>query len=185
MVSEAAMGANDGKVYVFLGDLEIELEETISLTDVVLVYDVINGQFYLRDNMSARAFTRFIDTDNDERLYFGDENGKVYKVDEGTQAGSANIVMRVRTPVHLQELGVPIHIELVRIYMDDPDATIITYRTDPTLPFQKHVGVVTEQPWQEFELSTLGRCFQMEFIHTNANIRPTIKGYEIHYKLEQ
>lgn len=184
IVDEAAMGSNDGKIYVFLGDISLELEETLSLTDVVLVYDVINAQFYLRDNMSARAFTRFVDTNNEERLYFGDENGKVYKLDEGTLAGSMNIVMRVRTPAHLQELGTLISVEEVKVYMDDPDGTKVTYRTDPTLPFNKEVGVVTQQPWQVFPVKAKGKCFQMEFLHANSTVRPTIKGYEFTYKIE-
>lgn len=184
VVEEAAGGSNDGKVYIFLGDIELNLEDTISLTDVVLVYDVVNAQFYLRDNMSARAFTRFIDTDEDERLYFGDENGKVYKVDEGTLSGSTNIVMRVRTPAHFQELGSPVHVESVRIYMDEPDGTIVTYRTDATLPFRNHVGIVSQQPWHEFEVDATGKCFQMEFLHANSTVRPSINGYEITYKEE-
>jgi len=185
IIDEAAMGSNNGKIYVFLGDISLEIEDTVSLTDVVLVYDVINDQFYLRDNMPARAFARFIDDNEEEYLYFGSEEGKVYKLDNGTQAGSTNIVMRLRTPPHFQDVGKIIHVERVKIFCEDPDGMMIVYRTDTTQPFMKHVGMVTQQPWQDFELSASGRCFQMEFVHANANVRPTVKGYEITYKVEQ
>lgn len=183
IVTDAAMGSNNGKIYVSLGDISFELEDTISLVDAVLVYDVINDQFYLRDNMSARIFTRFINSDNEEGLYFGDDNGRVFQLEQGTKAGSENIVMRLRTPAYLQT-GNTIHVEKVKVWMEDPDGTVITYRTDTTQPFQKQVGVVTQNTWQEFPLDATGKCFQMEFIHANANIRPRLNKFEITYREE-
>lgn len=182
---DIAMGSNNGKLYISLGDITLNLGDTININDAVLVYDVVNVQFSLRDNMSARCFTRFIDDSNEEYLYFGDTNGKVYKLDSGTKAGASNIVMRVRTPMHFQELGKLIHIENVKVFTEDPDGTVVTYRTDVTQPFRKQVGVITQQPWQSFETTIKGSGFQMEFIHANANVRPTIKGYEITYRVEE
>ena len=180
-LDELSMGSNDRRVYVALGDIDIEVGDTVSLSDAVLVYDVPAAAWYIRDKIDAKAFARFIDSSNEERIYFGDSNGKVYKLEEGTLAGSDPIHMRIRTKPYLREQGQQITVKKVGIYMDDPDGTIVSYRTSLQHKFDNQLGQITKEPVQWFEVSASGGLFQLEFSHSNREARPTLNQVSIIY----
>lgn len=175
-----AIGANDGKVYISLGNIEINIDEVISLTNAVIVFDTVTGGLSLRDDMSALVFTRFIDSSSVEDLYFGDANGKVFKLNDGTKAGENNIQMRIRTKPFLSDLGKRITINKVCIFMDEPDNTTVHYRTNTQDKFSNILGEVTNSP-QWFEVAAEGACLQLEFTHSRSNARPTLKKITIDY----
>lgn len=180
-----SVGISDGRVYFFLGDITIDIGDTVSLTDAVLVLDTVNAAYYLRDRMNARVFSKFIETDGNERLFFGDDNGRVFKVDEGTKAGSDPIHMRIRTKPYFRELGTNITVHRVAVIMDDPDGTLVTFRNSLNENFDKQVGTVTKEPIQWFDLKKAeGPLFQMEFSHSNVDARPRLNGFIIEWREE-
>ena len=177
-----SMGSNDGKVYAALGDISIEIGDTIELDDAVLVYDTINQAFYLRDGINAKVFSKFVETDGQEELYFGDTTGRVYKVNDGNLAGANPIHMRVRTKPYFRELGVNVDIKKVGIFMDDPDGTVVNYRTSLNQAFVKNLGVVTKEPVQWFDKQISGPLLQLELTHSNTDSRPRLLAIEINYE---
>jgi len=174
---EVSVGVNDGRVYFFLGDISIDIGDTVELTDAILVLDTVNRAYYLRDRTNARVFSKFIEPDGKERLYFGDDSGRVFKMNEGTKAGSDPIHMKIRTKPYFRELGNNVTVSKVGILMDDPDGTLVTYRTVLHQGFDKSLGAVIEEPIQWFEPGAEGPLFQMEFNHSNTEARPTLIGY--------
>lgn len=179
--NNTAMGSNDGRVYVALGDITIDIGDEVSLSDAVLVYDSINEAFYIRDNVNAKVFSKFISSDSQEKIYFGDESGRVFKLEDGNTAGGNPIHMRLRTKAFFRELGENIHLKKVGIYMDDPDATVVNYRTSLNEKFSKSLGTVTKEPVHWFEVDITGPLFQLEFTHSNVNARPRLLGIDIDY----
>lgn len=178
-----AMGSNNAEVYVSLGDVTLDLGDEVVLNDCVLVKDLVNDAFYIRDNVDARVWTRFNDG-NSEETYFGDSAGKVFKLDDGTLAGNAPIQMRVRTKKYFQELGRIISVSKIGIFMDDPDNTLVTYRTSNSKSRQK-LGHVKEEPVQWFDVKDAkGPFIELEFTHNNPYTRPSIKGYSFIYHIE-
>ncbi len=180
-----SVGVNNGKVYFFLGDITINIGDDVELSNAILVLDTVNTAYYLRDNTNARVFSKFIESDGSERLYFGDNEGRVFKMDEGTQAGNNPIHMRIRTKPYFRDKGNNITVSKVGVIMDDPDGTLVTYRTVLHKGFTKPVGTVKTEPIEWFELKGAdGPLFQMEFSHSNINARPVLNGFIIIYKEE-
>ncbi len=184
VLASRALGSNDGKVYISLGDITIDSEEGITLTDAIFVYDSVNGMFFIRDNTNVNIFTRFIDSDNDERLYFGDQSGRVFKMDEGTLAGENTVHMRIRTKQYLRELGKMITVNRIGVFMGEPDGTNVLYRTDEK-QFFHNLGQVISEPVQWFAVKKAkGPFIQLEFTHSNPDTRPVLNGFEIQYHIE-
>ncbi len=179
-----SVGVNNGKVYFFLGDLTLSLGDDVSIKDAVLILDTVNAAYYLRDNTNARVFSKFIEADGTERLYFGDNEGRVFKMDEGTLAGNDPIHMRIRTKPYFRDNGNTISVSKVGVIMDDPDGTLVTYRTVLHEDFKKTVGNVVTEPIQWFEIEAEGPLFQLEFSHSNNNARPLLNGFIIIYREE-
>lgn len=182
--NNVSVGVNDGKVYFFLGDVSINIGDVVELSDAVLVLDTVNAAFYLRDKTNARVWSKFIESDGSERLYFGDNSGRVFKMDEGTKAGNDPIHMRVRTKPLFRDLGSNITVSKVGVLMDDPDGTLVTYRTVLHQKFGKSVGSVVTEPIQWFEVDAEGPLFQLEFSHSNLNARPVLNGFILIYREE-
>lgn len=181
-LDKTAMGSNDGKVYVALGDITIDLGDEITITNAVLIYDYINQGFYIRDNVEARVFSKFIDSTGVEDMYFGDSNGRVFKMDSGTLAGASPLHMRIRTVPYFRDTGDRIHISKVGIFMDDPDATVVNYRTELNEKFVHNLGTVIKEPVQWFPCDITGPLLQFEFTHSNRITRPRLLGIEIEYE---
>lgn len=176
-----AVGSNDGKVYVALGDITVSIGDDVELSNAVLVYDTSVAAFYIRDNIDARVFAKFIESEQ-ENLYFGDTSGRVYKIGEGNLAGEDPIHMRVRTKPFLRELGSNISFKRLGVYMDDPDGTVVSVRTNLDSKKTTMIGSVRESPVQWFDLKDItGPLLQVEFTHSNENARPRLLGIDIDY----
>lgn len=176
----ANIGSNDGKVFVALGNVTIDIGDEVPLTNAVLVYDTITQGFYVRDNIDARVFSKFISGESED-LYFGDGQGKVFKLDDGNTAGGNPVHMRLRSKPFFREKGENISIRKVGIFMDDPDGTVVNYRTHLNRKFSRNLGTVTEEPVQWFEVDVTGPLFQLEFTHSNTKSRPRLLAIDIDY----
>ncbi len=173
------LGSNNNEVYIALGTIDLDIGEVIVINNAVLVYDVVNDGFYIRDNIDARVFTRFIDVTGDDDLYFGTSSGKVMKMNDGNLAGNDPIHMRIRTKKYFVELGQNIVVNKVGVYMDNPDNTLVTYRTTDT-DQRSMLGTITDPNVQWLDAKEAkGKFFEMEFVHSNTNVRPTLKGFSI------
>lgn len=178
------IGGTDGKVYIALGDITIDVGDETTITGAVLVYDTVLDGFYIRDNIDARVFSTFIASETED-FYFGDSSGRVFKLNDGLTAGGDPIHMRIRTKPFLRELGKMLHIKKVGIYMDDPDGTVVTYRTDLNEAFKNELGSVVEEPVHWFRPEQIkGPLLQLEFGHGNIKARPRLVAIEIHYITE-
>lgn len=178
------VGSNDGKVYVSLGNITLDIEEGITIGNAVLVYDTINEMFYIRDNTSAHAFTRFINADGVEDLYFGDSEGRVFKLDDGLLAGTNPLHMVIRTKQYMRESGKMISFSKIGIFSRNPNGTKVSYRVSEQSGW-KDLGPVTQEPIQWFEPEEAkGPFIQLQFTHSNQYERPIIEGFELVYNVE-
>lgn len=179
-----AVGSNDGKVYISLGDIALDVEEGISIQNAVLVFDTINETFYIRDNISAHAFTRFIGNNGVEDIYFGDGEGRVFKIDDGLLAGETPIHMVIRTKQYLRESGKIMSFSKIGVFTRNPNGTKVHYRVDEEHGW-KELGTVVKEPIQWFEpKEAKGSFIQLQFTHSNKHERPIIEGFELVYNTE-
>lgn len=184
VLEDIATGAKNDKIYASIGDLTFTAGTEITLTDVVAVYDVANNAFYLRDQVDARVFTKFIDpTTEIENLYFGSSGGVVYKMDDGTQAGTSPIQMVIRTKNYFEDLERNVVVSRVGIIMDEPGGTEVRYRMTSHGDYEHELGLVNEEPIQWFNPDGAeGPFFSLQFTHTGTNARPVLKGWIIVYR---
>lgn len=181
-----AMGSNDGKVYASIGTVTFEADDEVTVTDCVAVFDQVNNALYLRDRMPAQVFSRFLDSSNDEELYFGDDTGKVFKLNTGNLAGLDDITMLIRTKAYFKEEEFNVIPKKVGVMMTDPDNTLVFARTRPEEGFVVQMGAVTDTPIQWLDVPEgTGECpfFQLQFAHTGSSARPALLGFIILYQV--
>lgn len=171
-------GNSEGKIYASIGSVTFNAGKNITVDDAVLVYDTVNEAYYLRDNMQARVFANFIDSNNEEKMYFGDANGRVFKIDEGTKAGNAPIHMVIRTKPYFMREGKNIRMRKVGVLMSEPDGTQVTARINAEEGFVRDLGTVNEEPidWLDAD-GDEGPMYQLQFTHSGSDARPALFGY--------
>lgn len=184
ILEDIAQGAKNDKVYASIGDITFKAGTDLTLTNAVAVYDVVNDAFYLRDQMDAKVFTRFIDPSTGvESLYFGNSEGRVFKMDHGTTAGSSPIQLVIRTKNYFEDMEKNVVVSKVGVITEEPDGVEVSYRTSSAEDYDHVLGQVDEEPIQWFNTKgEEGPFFSLQFTHSGTNARPTVKGWIIVYR---
>lgn len=108
-----------------------------STSDVIVGFDTYNNAFSLYDGFSANAFTVF-NYNGEERIYFGDYSGYVYRADTGTNDAplgvSTAIDAYVRTKwFHFGDLVAKKGVPSIVVYYECSNATLsMSYSYDLT-----------------------------------------------------
>lgn len=183
-LDDIATGAKNDKVYASVGNLTFTAGTSISFSNVVVVYDTVNDAFYLRDQMDAQVFTRFIDSSTGvEDLYYGDSSGQVNKIDSGTTAARNPITMVVRTKNFFEDLERNVIVKKIGVVMDQPGGTEVAIRTHPEEDYRQSLGEVTETPVHWFDTPGQEVPFiSLQFTHSGSNARPVLKGWILVYR---
>lgn len=182
--SDISMGSNNGLVHAAIGDVTFDADGSITLTDTALVFDVSEEAIYLRDNVAARVFSRFKASGENEELYYGDDTGKVFKLNSGTTFGVNNpITMIIRSKAYFKDLEENITVRKLGVFMKEPDGTKVTVRTREDEGFVQTLGEVTKSPIQWFDYNGQeAPFFQMQFTHSGTSARPLLMGWAIIYR---
>ncbi len=96
-------GATDSQVFFYIGNIAFTNDEiygTRTFSDVWLVYHLAQDEWTVYDNLPARVFGNLVNSSS-EKLYFGNNNGKVFEVDNGQTDDSGD----GKTPIDLEIIG--------------------------------------------------------------------------------
>ena len=188
------IGADEDTVYFYIGNITFtgdDIYEDRAFTNVWLVYTISQDAWKVYDNLNAKAFG-YVNSSGQQLLVFGDNNGKVWELGQGTTDDSGDS----KTPIQMEVITkedsfgapeLPITLHEIDVLSRQAYSTTVKYRYNRG-PDWKALGELsgrfTALDCPEFDdQDNKGNTLQLQFTDY-SQYQAAIDGYTLHVDLE-
>lgn len=189
------VGGDDTHFYAYVGNVVFtndDLYGTRTFNDVWLVYNIPYDSWTVYDNLPARIFGNLVES-SAEKLYFGDNNGKIWEFGAGESDDSGD----AKTPIDLEIItkddpfdSPEIGKELigVGVVADKAQSTTVKYRFDHNGEF-KSLGSLKKRftyldAPHKSGFERFGNSIEFQFTD-NSQYQTSIMGFSLDLQIEE